>query len=231
MPLNQDVERFVTELVRRFEPERVVLFGWHAPGSPQLHAEVGLLVVMPFEGRPLAQAVRIEQEVEHDFPLEVLVRRPEEVEQAIEMGNSLIEGILKRGRSLYVRPGEPAAKRRGREAPQEQRPRGTGKVNEDTLREITQRIVAAVAPERIILFGSAARGEMGPDSDVDLMVIKACADRRETARTIRRSLWGVAPGLPKDIVVVTPEDIDRDRDTIGYIIRPALREGRTMYAA
>jgi hypothetical protein len=51
------------------------------------------------------------------------------------------------------------------------------------------------------------------------------------ARTIYRQLVGVAPGLPKDIVVVTPEDVERDRDTIGYIIRPALREGRVVYAA
>ncbi len=226
-----NIERFVAELVRRFEPERVVLFGSHVPGSPQLRAEVSLLVIMPFEGRSLAEAVRIEQEIEHDFPLEVVVRRPEEVEDAVEKGNPLIEGILKHGRTLYARPGESPVMRRWHEGPREHRPRRTGKVSEDTLREILQRIVAAVAPEKIILFGSAARGEMGPDSDVDLMVVKTCADRRETARTIRRHLWGVAPGLPKDIVVVTPEDVERDRDTIGYIIRPALREGKTVYAA
>jgi predicted nucleotidyltransferase len=62
-------------------------------------------------------------------------------------------------------------------------------------------------PEKIILFGSAAREEMGPDSDLDLLVIKTCRNRRATARRIRRKLIGV--GVPKDIIVATPEDIER----------------------
>ncbi|OGK78064.1 MAG: hypothetical protein A2X52_02345 [Candidatus Rokubacteria bacterium GWC2_70_16] len=106
-----------------------------------------------------------------------------------------------------------------------------GKPDEAMLQEIVRRIVAAVAPEEIILFGSAARGEMGPDSDIDLLVVKACEHRREVARAVRDCLRGVAPGRGKDVVVVTPEDVERDRDTIGYIIRPALRGGRVLYAA
>jgi predicted nucleotidyltransferase len=47
-------------------------------------------------------------------------------------------------------------------------------LSEETLQEIVRRIVAAVRPEKIILFGSAAREEMGPDSDLDLLVIKSC---------------------------------------------------------
>jgi predicted nucleotidyltransferase len=96
--------------------------------------------------------------------------------------------------------------------------------------EIVRRLVEAVAPEKIILFGSAARGEMRPDSDLDLLVVKSCNDRREVARAVRACLRGVAPGRGKDVVVVTPEDVERDGDTIGYIIRPALREGRVLYA-
>ena len=106
-----------------------------------------------------------------------------------------------------------------------------GKPDEAMLQEIVRRIVAAVAPEEIILFGSAARGEMGPDSDIDLLVVKACEHRREVARAVRDCLRGVAPGRGKDVVVVTPEDVERDRYTIGYIIRPALRGGRVLYAA
>jgi predicted nucleotidyltransferase len=104
-------------------------------------------------------------------------------------------------------------------------------LSEETLQELVRRIVEAAAPEEIVLFGSAARGQMGPDSDVDLLVVKSCKNRREVARAIYRQLVGVAPGLPKDIIVVTPEDVERDRDTIGYIIRPALRDGRVVYAA
>jgi uncharacterized protein len=99
----------------------------------------------------------------------------------------------------------------------------------EILQEMVRRIVAAVQPEKIILFGSAARQEMGPDSDLDLLVIKSCRNRRETARRIRRKLIGI--GVPKDIIVATPEDIERYKDTIGLIYRPALRDGKVLYGA
>ena len=102
-------------------------------------------------------------------------------------------------------------------------------VSDEILQEIVRRIVAAVQPEKIILFGSAAREEMGPDSDLDLLVIKPCGHRRRTAWKIERSLIGI--GIPTDIMVAKPEDIERYKDTIGLIYRPALREGKTIYAA
>jgi predicted nucleotidyltransferase len=100
---------------------------------------------------------------------------------------------------------------------------------QELLQEIVRRIVAAVQPEKIILFGSAVRGGMGPDSDLDFLVVKACASRRETARAIRRPLFGIT--VPIDIVVATPEDLERFGDTIGLIYRPALQEGKVVYAA
>ena len=102
-------------------------------------------------------------------------------------------------------------------------------LSEETLQEIVRRIVAAIRPEKIILFGSAAREEMGPDSDVDLLVVKPCGYRRRTARKIERSLIGI--GIPTDIIVAKPDDIERYKDTIGLIYRPALREGKIIYAA
>src|SRR5437899_3276543 len=101
-------------------------------------------------------------------------------------------------------------------------------ISEETVQEVVRRIVEAVQPEKIILFGSAARGDMGPDSDLDLLVVKAGADRRATARAARRALIGL--GVPKDIVVVTPEDIERHKDNRGLVIYPALREGKVLYA-
>jgi predicted nucleotidyltransferase len=102
-------------------------------------------------------------------------------------------------------------------------------LSEEILQEIVRRIVAAVQPEKIILFGSAARKEIGLDSDVDLLVVKPCGHRRRTARKIERSLIGI--GIPTDIIVAKPDDIERYKDTIGLIYRPALREGKTVYAA
>lgn len=98
-----------------------------------------------------------------------------------------------------------------------------------TLDEIVRRIVEVAEPERIILFGSAARGDMGPNSDVDLLVVKPGAHRRRLAQDIYMSLYGV--GQAVDLVVVTPEDIERYGDAIGLVIEPALREGKTIYVA
>ncbi|MBI1894173.1 MAG: nucleotidyltransferase domain-containing protein [Candidatus Rokubacteria bacterium] len=102
-------------------------------------------------------------------------------------------------------------------------------LSQELLQEIVRRIVEAVAPEKIILFGSAARGEMGPDSDLDLLIVKECERPREVARLIRRTLIGI--GIPVDVLVVTPKHLQKHKDTIGYIYRPALREGKVVYAA
>lgn len=100
----------------------------------------------------------------------------------------------------------------------------------ETLAEIVRRIVRVAAPEQIVLFGSAARGETGPGSDLDLLVIKAGAYHRgRLTEEIYLSLIGV--GRAVDVVVVTPEDVDRYRESPALVIAPALREGRVIYAA
>jgi predicted nucleotidyltransferase len=99
----------------------------------------------------------------------------------------------------------------------------------NALAEIVRRIVRVAAPERIVLFGSAARGEARPDSDLDLLVIKPGRYHRgRLTEEIYRSLIGV--GRAVDVVVVTPEDVDRYRDARGLVIAPALRDGREIYA-
>ena len=91
-----------------------------------------------------------------------------------------------------------------------------------------RRIVKACHPEKIILFGSHATGHARPDSDVDLLVVTQKGDsRRKVAMELYQLLWDV--GVPKDIVVVRPEDFERYRDVVGTIIYPAVREGRVVY--
>lgn len=102
-------------------------------------------------------------------------------------------------------------------------------VRDPHLEEVVRRIVAVAQPERIILFGSGARGERGPNSDLDLLVVKSGVHRRRLAQTIYRHLFGIP--VPVDIIVVTPEDVSAFRGKVGTIIEPALREGRVVYAA
>ena len=98
------------------------------------------------------------------------------------------------------------------------------------LDEIVRRVVEVAHPDRIILFGSAARGQLGPDSDIDLLVVKSgVPHRRRLAQEIHLNFFGIP--APVDVIVVTPEDIEAFRDQVGSIIGPALREGKQIYAA
>ena len=101
-------------------------------------------------------------------------------------------------------------------------------VVQEKINEMVRRIVERFNPEKIILFGSHARGTAGPDSDVDLMVImRVQGSRRQKATEIDISL--ADRSVPLDLLVVTPEQFDRERDMIGTVIRPAAREGRVLY--
>ena len=106
---------------------------------------------------------------------------------------------------------------------------GRRTVEQKTLDEIIRRIVEVAQPEKIILFGSAARGEMGPNSDVDLLIIKKGADALDLMAEIYRNLHGV--GAAVDAIVVTPEDVERFKDSHALVIKPSLREGKVVYEA
>ena len=92
------------------------------------------------------------------------------------------------------------------------------------------RIVPAFRPRRIVVFGSVARGEARPGSDLDLLVV---LDRVNDRRTARRLVAGVLADLdvPEDVVVTTPEEVERRRDSVWHIVGTALREGQTVYDA
>lgn len=98
------------------------------------------------------------------------------------------------------------------------------------LNKIIQRIVATADPEQIIMFGSAARGQMRRDSDIDLLVVKRGSyNPRTIAAEIYMNLYGV--GQAVDIIVATPEQLDQYKDSPLMVVFPALREGRIIYDA
>lgn len=99
---------------------------------------------------------------------------------------------------------------------------------QEKIEEMVRRIVAQFAPDKIVLFGSYARGQTSADSDVDLLVIKPVTGSKRAERVaIRAALRGM--GVAKDIILATPEEVERSRDMVGTLIRPALREGRVLY--
>ena len=103
----------------------------------------------------------------------------------------------------------------------------------NVLDEIVRRIVEVAQPEKIILFGSAARGAMGPHSDVDLLIVKDGEKLSDLQSAIYRNLHRADSPLGEafDVIVVTPAHVERYRDSHPLVIKPALREGMVVYEA
>jgi len=102
--------------------------------------------------------------------------------------------------------------------------------NPDLVEEIVRRVTSAVHPLRVILFGSAARGEMSPESDIDLLIVMPDGTRRrEASRRAYRALSGL--GISKDVIVVTESDVKEFGENPSLVIKPALEEGWEVYHA
>lgn len=96
------------------------------------------------------------------------------------------------------------------------------------LNEVIDRITRKFNPVRIILFGSWARGDATKDSDLDLLVVLSKVEhKRKAAIAIGNSLSNLP--ISKDILVTTPDEIEKYGKTVGDILRPALEEGKIIY--
>jgi predicted nucleotidyltransferase len=101
-------------------------------------------------------------------------------------------------------------------------------IDPQILDRLVAKIVNTVQPRRIILSGSAAHRQMGPHSDVDLLVVMPDGvHRRQTAQHLYRALTGL--GIAKDIVVVTESGVRQFSDEPSLVICPALREGKELF--
>lgn len=106
---------------------------------------------------------------------------------------------------------------------------GDSKGIDAAIDEMVRIIVERFDPERIVLFGSHARGTAGPDSDVDLLVVtEVQGSKRRLAAQIGAALHEFR--IPKDIVVATPGEFEWRKEIAGTIERPAALEGRVLYA-
>lgn len=100
------------------------------------------------------------------------------------------------------------------------------------LEDIVKAIVEASNPDRIILFGSAARGDTGPDSDVDLLIVEKESSFQDGSRwsessRIRKALWRFP--VPIDVLLFTPEEIEKWKDSTNHVIARSMREGKVLY--
>jgi predicted nucleotidyltransferase len=100
------------------------------------------------------------------------------------------------------------------------------------IRRILQKIVAEYAPQKVILFGSYAWGNPGPDSDIDLLIVKETTERfLERWTTVQRILSGTHRSLPVETLVLTPQEVEKRLAVGDQFIAEILEKGEVLYAA
>lgn len=97
----QDIQRIVQQIVEHFHPQKVILFGSYARGTPTEDSDVDLLVVMEIEGSPLHAAARIAAAVDHPYALDILVRSPSDLEASVARRGIFATEVLTTGLVLY----------------------------------------------------------------------------------------------------------------------------------
>lgn len=95
------IKIFTEQIARRFKPKRIILFGSYAYGKPTEDSDVDLLVVMPFKGDGLEKAAEIRSAIEAGFPLDLLVRSPQQVRQRIQQEDFFLREVVEKGTILY----------------------------------------------------------------------------------------------------------------------------------
>lgn len=98
--INQ-TKKFGRQIAKQFGAERVILFGSYARGRVTADSDVDLLVIGPFKGRTVDKSVEIRMKLQPQFPVDILIRTPEKVNQRIKMGDSFMREILEKGKILY----------------------------------------------------------------------------------------------------------------------------------
>jgi predicted nucleotidyltransferase len=100
----RQIQEFSRKLAREFRPERIVLFGSHARGSATADSDVDLLIVLPFEGKPVTKSVEIRMRLRPSFPVDLIVHTPSKVRERLNMDDPFLRDILEQGKVLYEAP-------------------------------------------------------------------------------------------------------------------------------
>jgi predicted nucleotidyltransferase len=97
------IRRFARQVAERFQPEKIILFGSYAYGTPHADSDVDILVIMPARNQ-IDQAVRISVAIDPPFPLDIIVRTPHNMRWRLAEGDSFLQEITTQGKVLYEAP-------------------------------------------------------------------------------------------------------------------------------
>lgn len=104
MITREDIQQLVNEIAMRYEPEKIILFGSFAYGTPQEDSDIDLLVIKSFSGNPIDEAIAIRYSTDSRFPLDLIVRTPQMVARRVQLGDFFMSDIVTKGKVLYERP-------------------------------------------------------------------------------------------------------------------------------
>ena len=100
----KDVLDLGEKIAQKFQPERIILYGSHARGNASDNSDVDLMVILPLKGHSIHMALEIRKRVHQEFPLDLLVRTPQEFEQRLRDEDWFIREVLAQGKVLYEAP-------------------------------------------------------------------------------------------------------------------------------
>ncbi len=97
-----DIQEFAGRIVKEYRPEQIILFGSHAAGNARHDSDVDLMVVMPDQGNPLLTAAEISRNVPADFPVEIIVRDPMDLQRRLAQHDWFLLEVVKTGKVLHA---------------------------------------------------------------------------------------------------------------------------------
>ncbi len=104
LPIEKPLGEVTDMIVEAFDPQQIILFGSYAYGNPTSDSDIDLLVIMDSAERPAKRAARISRLLHpRPFPMDILVRTPEEIQHRLNIGDQFIQEIMNRGKVLYAR--------------------------------------------------------------------------------------------------------------------------------
>lgn len=95
------ISSFVQKVAKQFNPQKIILFGSYAYGKPTEDSDVDILVIMPFKGRNPEKATEIWMATKPKFPIDIMVRKPDELQKRLKMGDFFLREVVEKGKVLY----------------------------------------------------------------------------------------------------------------------------------
>ena len=95
------INNLANQIVSQFKPQKIILFGSYAYGTPTPDSDVDLMVVMPHKGSPSIQAAKIRKKIHAGFPMDIVVRSAAEIHRRLNMGDHFIKEVIEQGQPIY----------------------------------------------------------------------------------------------------------------------------------